>query len=138
MVERFYVDTSIWMDLLEDRKGYNGEPLGEYALKLFSLIKIKKNRLVITDLLIKELESNYSIEEINGMILPFKKIIEKILTAAQQYCEAKQLAKERNIPPGDVLHAIIARDNNLILITRDKHFNYLKDISNYYKPEEII
>ena len=138
MAEKYYVDTSIWMDLLEDRKGFNGEPLGDYALKLFAMIKAKSHKLVLSDLLIRELESNYSTEEINGMILPFKKIIEKIFVTKEQRDEAKKIAGERNLPPGDALHAIIARDNNFIMITRDKHFRELGDITKHYKPEEII
>lgn len=38
----------------------------------------------------------------------------------------------------NALHAIVARDNGLILITRDNHFRVLQDISKYYKPEELI
>ena len=138
MSQKYYVDTSIWMDLYEDRTGFNNEPLGDYALKLFILIRAKKNKLIITDLLVRELEMNYSLEEINGMMKPFENIIEKIIATKEQRNEAKRFAEERNIPPGDVLHTIIARDNNLILITRDKHFRQLEDISKHYKPEDII
>lgn len=138
MSEKYYIDTSIWMDLLEDRKGYNDEPLGDYALKLFAMIKAKKQILVVSDLLIRELESNYSVEEINGMIIPFKKIMEKVFVTQEQRDEAKMIAEEKNLPPGDVLHAIIARDNQYILVTRDKHFKELDDITKHYKPEEII
>jgi len=138
VVEKFYVDTSIWIDLYEDRKGYNNEPLGEYALKLFSKIKAKENKLIISNILIRELEGYYSIEEINGMIKPFTKIIEKIISTTEQRIEARKIALERNLPPGDVLHAILARNNNLILISRDKDFRMLADISKGYKPEELI
>lgn len=134
----YYVDTSIWIDLYEDRKGYNGEPLGDYALKLLALIKTKKAALFISDILIRELEGYYSLAEINGMIKPFEKILQKIITTKEQRIEARKIADERNLPPGDVLHAIIARDNNLILITRDNDFRQLIDISEYYKPEQII
>jgi len=126
------------MDLLEDRKGYNGEPLGDYALKLFVMIKAKKHTLVVSDLLIRELESNYSVEEINGMVLPFQNIIEKVLMTKEQRDEAKKIALERDLPPGDALHAIVARDNRYVMVTRDKHFKYLQDITKHYKPEEII
>jgi len=126
------------MDLYEDRKGYNNEPLGEYALKLFSLIKAKSKTLIITDLLIRELEMNYSIPEINGMMKPFEAITETIIATKEQREETKKIAKERNVPPGDVLHAIIARDNKLILITRDNDFKKLEDISKHHKPEELI
>ncbi|HLC89309.1 MAG TPA: type II toxin-antitoxin system VapC family toxin [Candidatus Nanoarchaeia archaeon] len=138
MVGKYYIDTSIWMDLLEDRKGYNDEPLGDYALKLFAMIKAKKHQLVVSDLLIRELESNYSVEEINGMILPFQKIMRKIFVTKEQRNEARKIAEERNLPPGDVLHAIVARDYNFTMITRDKHFQKLKDITKHCKPEEII
>ena len=42
------------------------------------------------------------------------------------------------MPLGDVLHSLLARDNGLILVTRDNHFKELKDISKFYKPEELI
>jgi len=128
MAEKYYIDTSIWMDLLEDRKGYNNEPLGDYALKLFSLIKAKKSTLILSDILIRELEGYYSLEEINGMMLPFQKIIEKIIATKEQRVEARKIAEERNLPPGDCLHAILARDND---------FKLLEDITSHYKPEEI-
>ncbi len=138
MIEKFYVDTSIWIDLYEDRKGYSNEPLGDFALKLFAMIKAKDNKLMISDILIRELEGYYSIEELNGMMKPFAKIIEKIISIKEQRIEARKIALERNLPPGDVLHAILARDNNLILITRDKDFRMLADISKSHKPEEVI
>ncbi len=138
MAEKYYIDTSIWMDLLEDRRGYHDEPLGDYALKLFVRIKAKEDKIAISDFLIRELESNYSVEAINGMILPFQKIIEKIFVTKEQRDEARKIAEERNLPFGDALHAIVARDNKCILVTRDKHFQELEDITSLYKPEEII
>jgi len=138
MAEKYYIDTSIWMDYYEDRKGYNNAPLGEYALKLFTLIKAKNKVLVITDLLVRELEMNYSMAEIRGMMKPFETLIEKTVATKEQREEAGKIAKERNVPPGDVLHAIIARDGRLILITRDNDFKKLADISKHHKPEELI
>jgi predicted nucleic acid-binding protein len=138
MPGKYYLDTSIWMDLYEDRKGYNQEPLGDFAWKLLGLIKAKKEKLVISDLLIIELGMNYSMEKISGMVKLFEDMIEKIITTAKQRDEAKIIAKERNIPAGDVLHAILARDNKLILVTRDNHFRKLDNISKFYKPENLI
>ena len=137
MIEKYYVDTSIWMDLLEDRKGYNNEPLGDYALTLFALIKAKKATLIISDILIRELEGYYSLEEINGMMFPFQKVTEKIIATKEQRIEARRIAEARNLPPGDCLHAILVRDNHFIFITRDKDFKQLEDISPHYKPEDI-
>ncbi len=138
MGERWYVDTSIWMDLYDDRKGYRDEPLGDFAWKLMKLIKERENKLIITDHLMRELEVNYSLEQINGMFKLFADIIEKIIVKKEQREEARKIAVERNVPFGDILHAVIARDHKLILIARDKHFKQLEDLSNHYKPEEFI
>ena len=138
MAEKYLVDTSIWVDLYEDRKGYQNEPLGDFAFRLFAIIKAKQNKIVITDLTIRELESNYSISEINGMMKPFEDILEKLIATSEQRDEAKILAEERKVPKGDALHAILARDNGFILVSRDKHFMQLTDISEHHKPEELI
>ena len=138
MAEKYLIDTSIWVDLYEDRKGYQNEPLGDFAFKLFGLIKAKQDRIIITDLTIRELESNYSIPEINGMMKPFETLLDKLVASKKQREEAKKLAEERNVPKGDALHAVIARDNKFILIGRDKHYRKLIDISEHHKPEELI
>ena len=138
MSEKYYIDSSIWIDLYEDRKGYNNEPLGEYALKLLAMIKAQEKTIVISDRLIRELEAFYSIAEINGMMKPFEKITRRVMSTEMQKNEAKRIAQERSIPLGDALHAILARDNKLILITRDNDFRKLNDVSKSYKPEEII
>jgi len=138
MTDKYLIDTSIWVDVYDDRKGFNDEPLGDYALNLLVNIKAKEEIVVITDLLLAELSMNYSMAQINGMFKPFEKITEKIIATENQRAEAKKIAIERNVPRGDALHAIMARDNNLILISRDKHFKQLIDISKYKKPEEII
>ena len=138
MTEEYIIDTSIWVDLYEDRKGYNNEPLGDYAFKLLVKIKANEKVIVLTDFLIKELETLYSVAEINGMFKPFENIIKKIIATERQREEAKKISKERGVPAGDALHAIVARDNDLILVTRDRHFRKLEDISKHYKPEELI
>ena len=137
-MNKYYADTSIWIDLYEDRKGFNNEKLGDYALDLFYFIIDKNHKLIISDMLIKELGINYTTAQINGMMMIYGNLIEKVKITTKQRDEAKKLSLERNLPYGDALHAIIARDNNLILVTRDNHFKKLTDISKYYKPEELI
>ncbi len=138
MASQYLIDTSIWVDLYEDRKGFQEEPLGEYALTLLATIKAKEETIILTDFLIRELETLYSMAEIRGMFNPFEKNIKKIVASAEQREEAKRVAKERNLPPGDALHAIVARDNSALLVTRDNHYKKLEDISKHYKPEELI
>ncbi len=138
MTEEYIIDTSIWVDLYEDRKGYDNEPLGDYAFKLLVKIKAQEKVIVLTDFLIKELETLYSVAEINGIFNPFNKIIKKLIATEKQREEAKKIANERDVPAGDALCAIVARDNNSILVTRDRHFRKLEDISKHHKPEELI
>jgi predicted nucleic acid-binding protein len=138
MNERYYLDTALWVDICEDRKGYCCEDLGESPLKLLILLKTKRHRLVITDVLVRELESIYSTEELNGIFAPFGDILDRIRVTKEQMEEAKKLAKDLDVPPGDALHAIIARDSKLVLVARDNHFRKLRNVSEYYKPEELI
>ncbi len=135
---RFYLDSSIWIDLYENRKGYLNEPWGDFAWKLLCLIMSEKHKLILTNLVVRELEVYYSSEELNGLFRPYENLIEKIMFSIAQRNEAQILGKSRNIPPNDALHAVIARDNRLVLVTRDNHFRKLCDISKFYKPEELI
>jgi len=132
------IDTAIWVDFYEDRKSFHGEPLGDYAFQLLSKIKAQAQIIILTDLLLRELEMNYTMPAINGLFKPFDAMTTKIIATNEQRLEAKKIAQERNLPPGDALHAIIARDNSLTLITRDRHFKQLQDIAPSYKPEELI
>ncbi len=138
MTKRYLIDTSIWIDLREDRKGYNGEPLGEYAIKFLLKVRLEKSRIIVTDHLYEELGSLYNLSEIRSIFPIFQDILVKVIVSENQKQEAEIEAKERNVPKGDVLFAIVARDNELILVTRDNHFKKLKDISKYYKPEQLI
>ena len=52
--------------------------------------------------------------------------------------EARKLARQRNVPNKDVLHAILARDNDLQLVSRDHHFEKLKDVADVKLPEDFI
>lgn len=138
MKNKYYLDTCIWIDFLENRIGYNGEPFGNYAFRLLCFIQSTNGKLIISNLLIKELSKKYSLEMINSMFLPFDSSIEKYDLTKERGIEAKQIAKERKLPEEDVKHAILTREFNLILVTRDKHFKDLLDICEFFKPEELF
>ncbi|MFH0797903.1 MAG: PIN domain-containing protein [Candidatus Woesearchaeota archaeon] len=138
MANTYYVDAAIWMDLFEDRKGYNNEPLGEFAHIFLSLVKIRDEKIIVTDFLIEELRRGYSLQELEKYFAPFKDLIIKAIVKKEEYDEAEKISMERDLPMGDALHAIVSRNLCLILITRDKHFKLLKDIAEHYKPEDVI
>ncbi len=137
---RYYFDSCIWRDHYENRFGFKGRPLGNYASKLFMKIMKNKDILLFSDLLIKELKIQYNEKDINDMlnILFLMKILEFVNIDKSEFREAETIAKKRNLPLPDVLHAIISRDNKAILVSQDKHFQKLKDLVEIRKPEEII
>ena len=138
MEQRFYLDTSIWIDLYEDRKGYLDEPLDDFAFELILFIRKNNHKIVLTNFLMSELQRRITLEEINGMLKPFEKLIETMIVSEEQLQEAKIICKKKQVPFGDAVHAIIARDYDLILVSRDKHFKLLEEISKCNKPEELI
>ena len=131
----FYFDTSIWLDIYEKR-GYNGE----FAKKL--LEKIIRHDYIITysDLTIIEFKQiNYSQNEINQIFSIAKpNNVRRVHVYKEQIKEGVELARQRNVPKKDAIYAIICRDNFLQLISRDTHFEKLKDIAVAKKPEEFI
>ena len=135
---RYYLDTSIWMDFFGDRIGYKGEPLGQYARRFLSILLSKGEKIVLSDLIIIELSHYYSADKMRVLFAPLEGIIDKIYTTSSQKERAKLLSKIRKVPTGDALHAVIAHDLKLFLITRDKHFRKLRDISESHKPEHLI
>lgn len=137
MTGKYYLDTSVWMDYYEDRKDPYKD-IGEFAFKLLCRLLASKSKIVVSTFLLNELETAYSLDKIRGLTLPFKRLMERVDVSGKQREEAKKIAQEKGIPKGDVIHAILARDNNAILVSRDKHFQLLKDICKVVKPEEII
>ena len=117
---RYYADSCIWIDFLEER----------HTLNLFERCIDNCEELLISDILMDELCRYVCLNDLQMIIKMFesKKLLFKTISTKEQRIEAKNLALERNLPHGDALHAIIARDNNATLVTRDKHFQKLQDI----------
>ena len=137
MNRKYYLDTAIYIDYNENRTD-RFRPLGEWALRLFSLIECTDSLLIISDILLKELKDYYSDSEIIDLLNRFKIKQLKVESTEKQMAEAKILAKMRGIPGADAHHVILARDNNAIMVTRDHHFDSLHDIVEIKKPEDLI
>lgn len=139
MANKFYLDTSIWRDYYEDRSDSHKQ-LGKLALQLLQKIIEEENIILYSDLVVQELMTKYSKEEISGILSILYNIglLEKVNTSKAQAKEAADLCKKLNIPFGDALHAILARDNKAVMVTRDKHFLLLADIAEIKKPEDLI
>lgn len=134
MNRAYYFDTNIWLDHGEKRGQH-----GKGALQLILRI-IKENAVILySDMLLRELRQlGYAPEE----IATFFKIVKQnnlrhVHITREQKAEAMRIAFQRNIPKGDALHAILARDHDALLISRDQDFERLHDIVEARTPEKV-
>lgn len=140
MPEKYYFDTCIWRDHYEDRFGTGGRPLGEIATRAFLKLMKEKKPILFSDFNVREMTRDYPEHEINDMLnLLFKAgKIQRVAITKSDVEEALKLSKERSVSFGDCLHAVLARNNDAILITQNvKDFEQLADIVDFRKPEHI-
>ena len=139
MPEKYYVDTLIWRDYYENRRD-RFKPLGEWAFQFFKKAIKEESLIFCSDFVEHELLKDYDEEKIKNMLNIIEDIhlLIRIDIKAEQFKEAAGLCKERKVPFGDALHAIVARDLGAIVITRDHHFEELQDIAISKKPEDLL
>lgn len=133
--QQFYFDTSIWIDMYDER-----EYQGEVARKLIEKIVMDDDTVLYSDAIVAELKklgfSEYEINEMFSIAKPDH--IKRVQSTKDQIDEAKRVAKQRDVPMRDALHAILSRDYEALLISRDWHFEKLKDITQVEKPEDLV
>jgi predicted nucleic acid-binding protein len=135
---KFYFDTSIWLDFLEDRNEPN-LPKGKWAKELVRKIVRDNDKIFLSDVNYKELNGlGYSRYDLGELMLSIRKSIIPIYSTDKQIGKAQDLALKRMIPKSDVLQAFLARDNQAILITLDHHFKKIIDITTPHRPDEFI
>ena len=138
MPKKYYLDTCIWLDYWENRKN-KFRPLGEWAFEVIKNIDNEGGFILFSQKVKEELEEKYSYEKIKKIIsiIPNTNII-FIMENTRQLRQAVKLARTLKIPRGDALHAILAREYDAVLVTRDKHFLELSCIIKVKKPEDLI
>lgn len=138
-MEKYYLDASVWIDYLEARED-KFRPLGEWALQLLKTIIANNDLIIYSQHLINELENvGYNEKKIRKEVFDIvKDNIVEVQVSGKQINAAYSIAIKRSLPKGDVLHALIARDNNAVMVSRDKHFSELQDIVVVKKPEDLI
>ncbi len=136
MAENYYLDANIWLDIYEKR-GVRGE----MSKKLFEKIILNDDIIYFSDLIIEELKktgySQYEINQIFSIAKPNN--LKRVHIRKEQINEARKAATKQKVPKADALHAILARDNQFTLISRDKQdFPKLQHIWPARLPEEFI
>ena len=131
----FYLDTSIWLDYYLQR-GYNGD----VALALILKIIVEDSIIIFSNYVEKELKSlGFSPTEINTFLTIIKpKHLKHVQVTKNQLEEAYRVSKQKNVPFGDAIHALIARDCEAQLVSRDWDFTKLKEITIAKIPEDLL
>lgn len=138
MTKNYYLDTSIWLDFFENRNEPN-LPKGDWAHKLITKIIKNNDKIIYSDNNIYELNIiGYPTYELDSILQPLKPVLIFVEATEKQINKAKDLSLKRNIPKRDALHALIARDNRAILVTLDRHFKKLLDITKPKRSHDII
>ena len=113
-------------------------PLGEFA---FSFLKnCGKNGCTVfySDLVVQELKEDYSDEQIRELFSPFRVFLVEVVISNEQILEARKISSSvKGTHVKDVIHAVLARDNCAVMITRDRHFDVLTGLVEVSKPEDI-
>jgi PIN domain nuclease of toxin-antitoxin system len=137
MQKKFYLDTCIWRDLLEDRKsGYSF--LGESAFQFLKKCRENGALIVVSSAVLFELDKQYDKGVIDSLFEPFIELIIFVNYSEKDLGEADSLITRFGIHHIDALHVIICKSNECDLISRDKHFELVKGFVKFFKPEEVI
>jgi len=104
------------------------------------MVRENNETVLYSDIVIEELLGDFKEEAINEIfkIVSENGLLEKVEIKAENLKEAVFLHNKLKIPRKDCLHAVLARDNNATMVTRDHHFEELQSIVDVKKPEELI
>ncbi len=137
LAKRFYLDTAIWRDYFEDRAD-GIRPLGEFAFQLLKNCEKRGLGILYSSLVVQELEAHYSKERAAQVFSPFRHFLVEVPISNGQISQAQKIsASVAGTHVKDALHAILARDNGAIMVTRDRHFDALAGFVEVAKPEHI-
>lgn len=134
---KYYLDTCIWRDHTENRSDAH-RPIGTFATRFLEKIIRERHTIVWSDVLEHELRNSpkRSYPESLREKLLLQGLLQECQSTPEQIAEAIDLSETRLVPASDALHAIISRDMNAVLITRDAHFQELRDIALPRAPED--
>ena len=135
-----YIDTNIYIDYFDGRSD-GIRPLGEFAYNLLRRTFECEFVIIISGVILKELEYNTYEEKGRKLIKDLKeknKIIE-IKPDIKDVNLARNISKQRKTHYNDTLHAVIANRMKVeYLVTRNiKHFSELLDLVDVCYPESL-
>ncbi|MFH1770677.1 MAG: PIN domain-containing protein [archaeon] len=141
-MSKYYIDTCIYLNLWkkEVRKGIS---LWKYTSDFFEKVEVTKGTIHYSGFILKELSFQLTEKEFKKQIKIFSQNhFKKTFLSRQEYELARIIEFETNFEISffDIIHFLLAKKTNSILITRDKK---LVSIAKQYnveigKPEDFI
>lgn len=109
-MNKYYLDTDIWIDCLQGKSSIIDDLL------------MKNSIIIYSDILEEELLMKFLREELayKLSLIPCEHII-KVKMDEIQFMTAEKIAKRANLSISDVIHAIIAKDNQAIFLTNSAY-----------------
>ncbi len=103
-------------------------------------IMAERSKILFSDSLILEMKRDYNEKEVDDMlsILYFSGILIRVDVTQKEFHTSRMLSQERGIPFIDCLNAVLARNKGAILVSQDRHFEKLSDITRTVRPQDII
>lgn len=141
----FYVDTCVYLNLWKKEKGsIFGRPLWLITKKFLDKIISQNHTIYYSGFILKELLNKLSTEEYLNKRQFFEDntLFRKVMLTKEEHEKAIAIKKnlQTNCSLSDIIHIMLAKKTNSILITQDKE---LLNLSNRNKvlaktPAEII
>jgi len=142
-MQSYYVDSCVYLNLWQKEIDENGKPLWEYAKRFLEKAEEDNSLIYYSGFLLKELMFILDMEE----YLQKRELFEdspnfkKVILSREEFQLAVQIKKQnKEISLYDIIHLILSKKTNSILITRDELLIQLagKFSITAKKPEEIL
>lgn len=143
-MQSFYVDTCVYLNLWKKETDEKNRPLWKFAKDFLDIAFQNKTKIVYSGFILKELLFILSTEEYLSKkeIFEDNKLFEKAILSEKEYSTAIEMKNKNkfNCSLFDIIHTLIAKKTNAILITRDEDLIvFARSLSvTAKKPEEII
>ncbi|MEK6873236.1 MAG: PIN domain-containing protein [Nanoarchaeota archaeon] len=140
----YYIDTCIYLNLWQKEESYSGVEYWKAAQKFLEMCEEKKEIIYYSGFILKELSFILNKREFveKKVLFEGSPNFKRVILSDKELSEARKIEEEVNFEVSfyDIIHMILARKTNSILVTRDKR---LMKISKKYNvnvklPEELI
>ena len=141
MKQTYYIDTCIYLNLWNKEVDGRGNKLWESAKNFLEKIDNENSIVYYSGFLLKELMFLLSTEEYlqKRELFDSSPNFKKIILTKEEYKLARNMRRVEGLSFYDVLHMLLAKKTNSILVTRDKILiQFAKDHSVITKlPEKL-